>query len=90
MCGRWGHSVENCQQMAIYFLITKYLQKDANMTSASRISGRWRLTNEQYLGSPRSTVRAIRAIMPEDVAGHTDDKIMEKLYNEDDALSDFL
>jgi hypothetical protein len=28
-------------------------------------------------------------MMPEDMAGHTDEEIMQKLYNEDDALSDF-
>jgi hypothetical protein len=35
--GRWGHSVENYQQMAMHLLVAKYLQKDANMTSASQI-----------------------------------------------------
>jgi hypothetical protein len=35
-------------------------------------------------------VRAIRAIIPKYMVGLTDDKIMEKLYNEDDALLDFL
>jgi hypothetical protein len=24
VCGRWGHSVENCHQMAMHFLIAKY------------------------------------------------------------------
>jgi hypothetical protein len=90
MCGRWGHSVENCQQMVMHFLIAKYLQKDANMTFASQILERWRLTNEQHSRSPRFTVRVMRAMMPEDMADHTDEEIMEKLYNEDDALWDFL
>jgi hypothetical protein len=31
MCGCWGHSVENCQQMEMHFFIAKYLQKDVNM-----------------------------------------------------------
>jgi hypothetical protein len=39
ICGHLGHSVENCQQMAIQFLIAKYLQKDANLASASWIPG---------------------------------------------------
>jgi hypothetical protein len=64
VCGYWGHSVENCQQMAMYFLIVKYLQKDANMTSASQISEFWRLANKQHSLSARSTVRAIRDVMP--------------------------
>jgi hypothetical protein len=90
ICGCWGHSVENGQQMAMHFLIAKYLQKDATMTSASQISERWRLTNEQHSRSTPSMVRAIRTTMHEDMADRTDDDIMEKLYNEDDALSDFL
>jgi hypothetical protein len=80
MCGRWFNSVENCQQMAMYFLIAKYLQKYANMESAGQISERSCLTNEQYSRSTHSTVRAIRAMMPKDTAGRTDDKIMDKLY----------
>jgi hypothetical protein len=76
--------------MAMYLLIAKCLQKDANMESASQISERWRLANEQYSWFVCSLVRAIRAMMPEDVAGCTNDEIMEKVYNEDDALSDFL
>jgi hypothetical protein len=76
--------------MAMYFLIAKYMQKDTNMTSASQIYERWRLANEQHSRSARSTVPAIRAMIPEDMADRTDDKSMEKLYNEDDALSDFL
>jgi hypothetical protein len=76
--------------MAMYFLIAKDVPKEANMTSASQISERWHLANQQHLRSARSTVRAIRAMMPEDMADGTDDEIMEKLYDEDDALSDFL
>jgi hypothetical protein len=30
------------------------------------------------------------AMMPEDMAGRTDDELMETFYNEDDALLDFL
>jgi hypothetical protein len=76
--------------MVMHFLIVKYLQKDANMTSASQISELWRLANEQHSRYARSTVCATRFMMPEDTAGHTDDKITEKLYVEDDALSAFL
>jgi hypothetical protein len=76
--------------MAVHLLIVNYLQKDANMESAGQILERWRLTNENYSRSTRSTVRVIRAMMSEDMAGRTDYEIMEKLYNEDDALSDFL
>jgi hypothetical protein len=52
--------------------------------------GALRLTNEQFSWSAHSTVRAIRSTMPKNMACRTDNKIMEKLYNEDDALSDFL
>jgi hypothetical protein len=76
--------------MAMHFLIANYLQKDANMTSASQISEHWRLANEQYSRSARSTVRAIRDMTPEDMAGCTDDDNTEKLCNEDDVLSDLL
>jgi hypothetical protein len=90
ICGRWGHSVENCQQTEIHFLIAKYLQKDSNLASASQISECWRLAKEQYSCSTCSTVRAIPAKMPQDMTGRTDYEIMETLYNEDDALSGFL
>jgi hypothetical protein len=76
MCGHWGHSVDNCQQMVMQFLIAKYLQKDANMTSSSQISELWRLTNEQHSRSACSTVRAIRAVIPEYMADRIGDKIM--------------
>jgi hypothetical protein len=69
----------------MHFLIVNYLQKDVNMESSGQISERWRLANEQYSRSAHSMVRSIRTMMSED----TDDEIMEKLYNEDDALSDF-
>jgi hypothetical protein len=90
MCWRWGHSVEKCQQMAMRFLIVNYLKKYANIESAGKILERWRLTNNQYSRSARSTVRAIRATMSENMAVHTYDEIMEKFYTEDDALSDFI
>jgi hypothetical protein len=90
ICGRWGHSVENYQQTAMHFLLAKYFQKYVNMTSAAHITKRWSLTNEKYSQSARSTVHVIRSILSEDMAGRTDDEIIEKLYTEDDALSDFL
>jgi hypothetical protein len=65
VCGRWGHSVENCQQLAMHFLLAKHLKKDANLTSLSLVSERWRVANEQNSRSARSTVRAIRAMLPE-------------------------
>jgi hypothetical protein len=65
--------------MVMHFLISKYLQKDAHMTSASQISERWRLTNEQHSCSAHSTVRAIRAMMPEDMADCTDDPIHQNI-----------
>jgi hypothetical protein len=68
VCGRWGHSVENCQQLAINFLLAKHLQKDAKLTSSSLVSERWRVANEQNSRSARSTVRAIRAMLPEEMA----------------------
>jgi hypothetical protein len=76
--------------MVMHLLIAKYLQKDANMTSAGQISERWRLTNEQHSRYARSTVHAIGDVLPEDMADRTDDEIMEKLYNEDDALLHFI
>jgi hypothetical protein len=61
ICGRWGHSVENCQQLEMYFLISRYLQEEKHAISAGQISESWRISNEKYLRSARSTVRAIRA-----------------------------
>jgi hypothetical protein len=46
VCGRWGHSVENCQQLALHILLAKHLKKDANLTSSSLVSERWRVSNE--------------------------------------------
>jgi hypothetical protein len=89
VCGRWGHSVENCQQLAIHFLLAKHLQKEANLTSSSLVSERWRIANEQNSSSARSTVRAIRAMLPEDMADRTDDELLE-YYKVDGTLSDFV
>jgi hypothetical protein len=89
VCGRWGHSVENCQQLAVHFLLTKHLQNDANLTSSSLVSERWRIANEQNSRSARSTVRAIRAMLPEEMADRTDDELLE-YYKVDDTLSDFV
>jgi hypothetical protein len=85
VCGRWGHSVENCQQLAMNFLLAKHLQNDANLTSSSLVSERWRVANEQNSRSVRSTVRAIRAMLPEEMADRTDDELLE-YYKVDDTL----
>jgi hypothetical protein len=89
VCGRWGHYVENFQQLAMYFLLAKHLQKDANFMSSSLVSERWRIANEQNSRSARSTVRAIRAMLPEEMADRTDDELME-YCKVDDTLSDFV
>jgi hypothetical protein len=89
VCGRWGHSVENCQQLAIYFLLAKHLQKDANLTSSILVSERWRIANAHNSRSARSTVRDIRVMLPEEMADRTDDELLE-YYNVDDTLSDFV
>jgi hypothetical protein len=88
VCGRWGHSVENCQQLAMHFLLAKHPQKDANLTSSSLVSERWRIVNEQNSRSARSTVHAIRAMLPEEMANRTNDELLE-YYKVDDTLSDF-
>jgi hypothetical protein len=89
VCGRWGHSVENCQQLAMHFLLAKHLKKDANLTSSSLVSERWRVANEQTSCSARSTVCAIRAMLPEEMADRTDGELLE-YYKVDDTLSDFV
>jgi hypothetical protein len=90
MYGRWGNYVENCQQLAMHFLISIYLQKEKNATSVGQVSERWRVANEQYSRSVRSAVRDIRTMMTTDMVDHTDEEIMQTLYKEDEALSDFL
>jgi hypothetical protein len=75
--------------MAMHFLLAKYLQQDANLTSSSLVSERWRVANEQNSRSARSTVRAIRAMLPEEMAECTDDELLE-YYKVDDTLSDFV
>jgi hypothetical protein len=89
VCGRWGHSVENCQQLAMHFLLANHLKKDANLTSLSLVSERWRVANEQNSSSARSTVYAIRAMLPEEMADRTDDELLE-YYKVDDTLSYFV
>jgi hypothetical protein len=76
--------------MEMNFLIANYMQKYTNIAPSGQISKCWRLTNEHYSRSAGSMVRVIRAMMPDDMTGHTYDEIMEMLYNEDDALLDFL
>jgi hypothetical protein len=89
VCGRWGHSVENCQQLAMHFLLAKHLHKDANLTSSSLVSERWRIANEQNSHSAHSSDRAIRAMLPEEMADRTNDELLE-YYKVDDTLSDFV
>jgi hypothetical protein len=73
MCGRWGHSVENCQQVAMHFLIMKYLHADKNNASATQISECWRLAHDQYSWSAHATVHALWTIMPADWGTQTDE-----------------
>jgi hypothetical protein len=89
VCGRWGHSVENCQQLAMHFLLAKHLKKDANLMSSSLVSERWSVANEHNSRSARSNVRAIRAMLPEEMDDRTDDELLE-YYKVDDTLSDFV
>jgi hypothetical protein len=72
----------------MHFLLAKHLKKDANLTSSSLVSERWRVANEQNSRSAHSTVRAIRAMLPEEMADGTDDELLE-YYKVDDTLSDF-
>jgi hypothetical protein len=73
----------------MHFLIAKYLRDDKNNASATQISERWRLAHEQYSYSAPATVRALRTIMPEDWGNQTDAEIIDTLYDEDEAISDF-
>jgi hypothetical protein len=77
VCGRWGRSVENCQQLAMHFLLAKHLQKDINLASSNLVSEHWRVANEQNSRSARSTVSAIRTMLPEEMADRTDDELLE-------------
>jgi hypothetical protein len=77
VCGRWGHSVENSQELAMHFLLAEHLQKDTNLTSSSLVSERWSVANEQNSRSARSTDRAIRAMLPEEMADCTNDELLE-------------
>jgi hypothetical protein len=89
ICGRWGHSVENCPQVVMHFLIAKYLHDDKNNATVTQISERWRLAHEHYSRSAPATVRALRTLMPADWGTQNDEEITEKLYDEDEAISDF-
>jgi hypothetical protein len=75
--------------MAVHFLLAKHLQNDANFTSSSLFSERLRIVNEQNSRSARSTVRAIRAMLPEEMADRTNDELLE-YYKDDDTLSYFV
>jgi hypothetical protein len=73
----------------MHFLIVKYLRDDNNNAYASQISERWRLAHEQYSRSAPATVCALWTIMPADWGTQTDVEIMETLYDEYEAISDF-
>jgi hypothetical protein len=73
----------------MHFLLAKHLQKDANLTSLSLVSECWHITNEHNYRFARSTVRAIRAMLPEDMTDRTDEELLE-YYKVDDTLSDFV
>jgi hypothetical protein len=73
----------------MHFLLAKHLQKDANVTSSSLVSERWCVANEQNSRSARSTVRAIRATLPEEMDDRTDAELLG-YYKVDDTLSDFV
>jgi hypothetical protein len=73
----------------MHFLLAKHLQKYANLMSSSLVSERWRIANEQNSRSARSTVCSIRAMLPEETADHTNDKLLE-YYKFHDTLSDFV
>jgi hypothetical protein len=70
----------------MHFILAKHLKKDANLTSSSLVSERWRIANEQSSRSARSTVRAICAMLPVEMANRTDDDLLE-YYKVDDTLS---
>jgi hypothetical protein len=73
----------------MHFLLAKHLKKDANLTSLSLVSESWRVANEQSSRSTRSTVRAFRAMLTEEMADRTDDELLE-YYKVDDTVSDFV
>jgi hypothetical protein len=73
----------------MHFLIAKYLRDDKKNASATHISERWCLAHEQYSRSAPATVRALRNLMPADWGSQTYSQIMETLYDEDEAISDF-
>jgi hypothetical protein len=91
ICGRWGHTVQNCQQLAVHYNIHQWLNADpTNTATATTIVARWCTANAQFSRDSRSaqsTVRAIRAILPA-TDDHTDEDILECLYKENDDLSD--
>jgi hypothetical protein len=89
ICGHWGHYVDNYQQVVMHFLIAKYLRDDQNNASATHISERWRLAHDQYSRSAPATVRVLQILMPADWGTQNDAEIMETLYDEDEAISDF-
>jgi hypothetical protein len=53
------------------------------------LSERWRRAHDQYSGSAPATVRALQTLIPADWGTQTDEEIMETLYTEDEAISDF-
>jgi hypothetical protein len=73
----------------MHFLIEKYLRNDKNNATATHISERWCLAHKQYSRSSPATVHALRTLMPADWGTQTDEEIMETLYDEDEAISDF-
>jgi hypothetical protein len=73
----------------MHFLIAKYLRDDKNNAFATQISELWRMAHARYSCYFPATVRALWTPMSADWGTQTDAEIMETLYDEDEAISDF-
>jgi hypothetical protein len=69
--------------------IMECLRDDNNNASVKQILERWRLAHDQYSRSAPATVRALQTLMPADWGTQTNAEIMDTLYDEEEAISDF-
>jgi hypothetical protein len=54
--GRWGHTIHNCQQLAVHYNIHQRLNADpTNIATSTTIAARWRTVNAQLSRDSRST-----------------------------------
>jgi hypothetical protein len=83
-CGRWGHTRDQCMQLATTYLCLKYIS--ANEEFSAALSRKWLHTQDKL--NLKNTIRLLRHHHPADYDGQTDDDLLVTLDFDGD--SDFV